>query len=62
MPSIHRLGPSNLMQELIRFSDIMKLSVTKVKGGWIKNFLLESRSILSTFLCQGTKVGLEKKT
>ena len=49
------------MQKLIRFSDIMKLWVPNVKGGWIKNFLLESRRILLTFLCPGMKVDLEKR-
>lgn len=47
------------MQNLISFSDIIKLCVAKIKGGCL-SILLGTRRFLLTFLPRGTKVGFER--
>ena len=57
--SVHRLQPNKLIQN-ITHSKMIILSVTKNKGEGVKQHPL--RNILPTFLGQGMKVGLKRKS
>ena len=59
MISVHRLQPNKLIQN-ITHSKVIILSVTKNKGEGVKQHPLQN--ILPTFLCQGMKVGLKRKS